>query len=360
MSTFVRVGVIGTGFIARAHLVAHRRLADLDFGARAVVTAVAGLEAVETKQFAEHQAIPFWTTDWSAVMALPDVDVVDVCTPNDLHCAPVLAAVGANKDVICEKPLARDLAEAAVMADAAKARGLRTLCGFAYRFLPAVRAMKNMITDGDLGEIHSFRLAYLQDWGLESRSGWKFDPTRAGSGSVGDLGSHMADLLRFLIGEPAEVSARTASLNPAAKIDDEFVALVTLQSGVHGTLQASRVSPGTKNRLQIEITGTRAAVTWNLERLNELVVQHPRHNCWRLVTNPDDPGAGLWWPPGHALGWESAITNMLLAFFLQRKSSTSDPVVPTFADGVRAAAVCDAILSSSRSGGSVVQIPAVD
>ena len=359
MSTAVRVGVIGTGFIGRAHVVAHRRLQDLDFGARADVTAVAGRDSSETARFAAHQAIPFWTTDWSAVMASPNVDVVDVCTPNDLHAAPVLAAIAAGKDVICEKPLARNLAEAAAMADAARARGVRTLCGFAYRFLPAVLTMREMIANGDLGEIHGFRLAYLQDWGLETHTGWKFDPARAGSGAVGDLGSHLADLVRFLIGEPAEVSARISSLSPGSEIDDEFCALATLRSGAHGLLQTSRVTPGAKNRLEIEIAGSRAAVSWNLERLNELVVQHPRHSCWRLVTNPDDPGAGLWWPPGHALGWESAIANMLLAFFLQRKSSTSDPVVPTFADGVRAAAVCDAILNSSRSGGSVVQIPQV-
>jgi predicted dehydrogenase len=269
------------------------------------------------------------------------VQLFDNSGPNNLHAEPTIAAAEAGKHVICEKPLGRDAAESYDTWQRVEAAGVKHMCAFNYRFVPAVRLAREMIASGALGEIHHFRGAYLQEWGAAEIEAWRFDKSEAGSGALGDLGAHVVDLARYLVGEIADVSAQTATFWPDREVDDAVEAAVRFASGAVGTIEATRFATGDLNRFTWEVNGSKGSLAFDLERPNELVV-----NGARTLVNPEG-----WWPPGHVLGWEHTFVFELRRFL--DAVAGRDTVAPhgaTFEDGVRANEVCDAIVVSAREG----------
>jgi predicted dehydrogenase len=225
------------------------------------------------------------------------------------------------------------------------------MCAFNYRFVPAVRVARELIAAGELGEIRHFRGRYLQEWGTTDAAVWRFDKEAAGSGALGDLGAHVIDLARYLVGEITAVAAATATFQPGREVDDAFEAVVTFESGAIGTIEASRFAPGRKNALSWEINGSRGSLAFELERLNELQVSEGTSGFrTRLISEGDDPFWQWWWPHGHVLGWEHTFVHEL--HHLLSAIAGEGAVAPhgaTFADGYRAAEICDAILRSATS-----------
>jgi predicted dehydrogenase len=362
----VGVGLLGTAFMGRAHAHAYRTLLAMaePLGAPVILQAVAGRDPRRTAEFAERFGVGRPTTDWHAVIEDPDVTVFDNVGPNHLHAEPTLAALAAGKHVVCEKPLALDGAEAWALLAAARRAGVKHMCAFNYRFVPAVKLARQLIGDGRLGEIRHFRARYLQDWLVDPAAevSWRLRSDHAGSGALGDLGSHIIDLARFLVGEIAYVAGAAQTFvhergGERADVDEAFQALIGFESGASGTLEASRVCPGRENSLVFEVNGTDGSLVFDLERLNELWVYRADASLQLrglqrvLATDPSQPGLAGWWPPGHALGWEHTFIDEL-HHFLSAVITGSEvgPDGATFEDGYRAAVVCDAVLTSARSG----------
>ncbi len=362
----IGVGLLGTAFMGRAHAHAYRTLLSMAerLPAPVVLQAVAGRDPRRTAVFAERFGVLQPSTDWHAMIDDPAVTVFDNVGPNHLHAEPTLAALAAGKHVVCEKPLALNADEAWELLSAARHAGVKHMCAFNYRFVPAVKLARELIAEGRLGEIRHFRARYLQDWLVDpaAEMTWRLRSDHAGSGALGDLGSHIIDLARFLVGEIAHVAGATQTFvhergGERADVDEAFQALIGFESGAGGTLEASRVCPGRENSLVFEVNGTRGSVVFDLERLNELWVYRgdgPRQlrGLERvLATDPSQPGLAGWWPPGHVLGWEHTFIDELHHFL--SAVITGGEVGPdgaTFEDGYRAAVVCDAVLASARSG----------
>jgi len=304
--------------------------------------------------------------DWRELVADPRVQVFDNVAPNNLHAEPTVAAAEAGKHVICEKPLGRNADEAYDIWQRTQAAGVKHLCAFNYRFVPAVRLAREMIQAGELGEIHHFRGAYLQDWIADPSTpvSWRLQADEAGSGALGDIGAHVIDLARYLVGEIAAVGALAKTFvgdrpGGAVSVDDAIESIVTFEQGAVGTIEASRFALGRKNALTWEINGSKGSIRFDLERLNELQVHlqgstpGERAQGFRtvLVTEPDHPYWQHWWPQGHIIGWEHSFVHELHHFLTAiRTGGDVRPHGADFEDGYRAAEVCDAILRSATSG----------
>jgi predicted dehydrogenase len=246
------------------------------------------------------------------------------------------------------------------------AAGVKHMCAFNYRFVPAVRLARELIEAGELGEIYHFRGRYLQEWILDADFPivWRLDKDAAGSGALGDLGAHVIDLSRYLVGEIATVTGVTRTFiedRPGGKVDvdDAFEAVVEYENGAVGTIESSRFCPGRKNSFAWEINGSKGSIAFDLERLNELQVHlrdsmpGERAQGFRtvLVSEADHPFWEHWWPHGHIIGWEHSFVHEI--HHLLSAIATDDDVAPhgaTFEDGYRAAEICDAIVRSSDSG----------
>jgi predicted dehydrogenase len=229
---------------------------------------------------------------------------------------------------------------------------VRHLCGFNYRFVPAVRLARELLEAGELGEIVHFRLRYLQGWSWDADPrAWRFDPEQTGTGVLGDIGSHAIDLARYLVGEIASVSASVRAVVPGREVDDHFVATIEFENGVLGTLEASRLARGRINSNVFEVNGSRGSIVFDLERLNELEVAGTNGFRRALVTEPEHPYLQYWWPPGHTLGWGDTVVNEL-AYLLEAIAGEHEVALhgATFEDGYRCSEVVEAILRSAGSG----------
>jgi predicted dehydrogenase len=361
----IGVGLIGTGFMGRAHSHALHTLAHMvsPEPPRPRLVAICGRDAERTATAARRFGYERAVSDWRELLTDPAITLLDNGGPNDLHAAPTIAAAQAGRHVICEKPLGRDADEALETWRRVRATGVTHMCGFNYRFVPAIRLARDLIAAGELGEIRHVRMRYLQDWlrDPDAVASWRLRRSSAGSGAIGDLGSHIIDLTRFLAGEIATVSGVTRTFTGSrpggeVDVDDGFAATIRLADGAIGTLEASRVCLGHKNSLQWEINGARGTLAFDLERLNELwIAQAGRAGDEglrrRLVTEPDDPFMASWWPPGHVLGWEHTFVHELAHLFAAIAAGAG--VAPDGADlrdGYRAAEVCDAIVASAERG----------
>jgi predicted dehydrogenase len=296
-----------------------------------------------------------YVTDWRELVADERIGLFDNSGPNNLHAEPTIAAAEAGKHVICEKPLGRDAAESYETWQRVAATGVKHMCAFNYRFVPAVRLAREMIASGALGDIHHFRSSYLQEWGAADVDVWRFQKSEAGSGALGDLGAHVVDLARYLVGEITDVSAQTATFWPGREVDDAIESTVRFDSGAVGTIEATRFATGRKNAFRWEINGSKGSLAFDLERLNEL--QHSEGSAgFRdiLVSEPDHPFWQFWWPAGHIIGWEHTfvheIHHLLTAI---RDDGDVAPHGATLRDGYRAAEVCDAMARSAETGARV-------
>jgi predicted dehydrogenase len=358
-SAEIGVGMLGYAFMGKAHSHAFHTIATMTSPPLMPrLIAIAGRSREAVAAAAARYGYESWTTDWHELVADPRIGLFDNGGPNALHAEPTIAAARAGKHVLCEKPLGRDADESFEIWRQVAATGVKHMCAFNYRFLPANRLARELIDSGEVGEIRHFRCRYLQDWGDDpALDSWRFHPEEAGSGALGDLMAHVVDLARFLAGELASVSGLVRTFVPGRKVDDAAEAALELASGAIGTIEATRLALGRRNALQWELNGTKGSLAFDLERANELGVFRADGDRARgfktvLVTEADHPFAQWWWPPGHILGWEHSfvheIRHLLEAIAGQGEVA---PYGATFEDGYRAAEVCDAIVRSSREGG---------
>jgi predicted dehydrogenase len=360
----IGVAMLGYAFMGRAHANAYRSLSQMIWPPPLLtqLVAIAGRDRSAVGEAARRFGFEHALTDWRAIVGHEGVGLFDNAGPNDLHREPTLMAARAGKHVICEKPLGRDAEESYEIWRQVAATGVKHMCGFNYRFVPAVRYTRDLIVGGELGEIRHFRARYLQAWGADPEvMTWRFERSHAGSGAVGDLGAHIIDLARYLVGEIQALSAITRTFVPEragrrVDVDDAFEAIVEFEQGAVGTLEASRLCPGRLNHLTFEINGTRGSVAFDLERLNELRLcraDAPETGFQTvIVTEPGHPFIRHWWPPGHVIGWEHTFTHELHHLLTAiRDDGAVRPHGADFEDGYRAAEVCDAILRSGQTGG---------
>jgi predicted dehydrogenase len=382
------VGMVGYGFMGAAHSQAWRTAAHvfgLPLAPRLVALsgrhAEAAQAAADTLGWAEAQ------TDWRALIGRPDIQLIDICAPGDAHAQIAIAALEAGQHVLCEKPLANTLAEAqdmAAAADKARPRGVRSMIGFNYRRVPAIALARQLVRDGRLGEIRQVRASYLQDWLADPAFPltWRLQREHAGSGALGDLGSHIVDLAQYLTGQPVTaVSGSTATFVTARPIEGaaghqtgpvtvDDAALFTARlgspapgTGALGSFEATRFAAGRKNELRLELNGDRGSLAFNLERLNELEYYDGRDDELAgfrriLVTEPGHPYLAAWWPPGHVLGWDATFTHEI-ADLVGAIAAGTDPE-PSFADGLQVQRVLAAVQDSAAHQSAWTPVPAPD
>jgi predicted dehydrogenase len=365
----IGVGMLGYAFMGKAHAHAYRTLAYMMWPPPLVpeLVGIAGRSKEPLSEAARRYGFVSHTTDWRELVADDRVELFDNVAPNWLHREPTIAAARAGKHVVCEKPLARTATESHEMWREAAASGVTHMCGFNYRFVPAVRLAREMLEAGELGDIYHFRGRYLQEWISDPAFPlvWRLKRELAGSGALGDTGAHVLDLGRYLLG--AEVVAVTAITKTfvaerpggSVDVDDAFAATVEFPSGAIGTLEASRFCPGRKNALSFEINGSRGSLAFDLERLNELQVYlnesrpAPGAQGFRtvLVSETDHPFWRYWWPHGHVIGWEHTFAHELHHLLTAIASNGSvAPHGATFEDGYRVAEASDAIARAAESG----------
>ncbi len=369
----IGVGMLGYAFMGKAHSNAFKTLPYMIYPPPAIprLVAIAGRNEAATAAAATRFGYEKYYTDWRAMLEDPAVQLFDNGGPNDTHAEPSILAAQLGKHILCEKPLARTAAESKTMLDAVNKAGVKHMVAFNYRFVPAVRQIRNLIDSGALGQIYHFRAVYLQEWIMPHYGTpmiWRLDKKQAGSGALGDLGAHIIDLAHYLVGGMKSVAAFTKTFiedRPLGDgkgmgkvdVDDAFVAAVEFENGAVGTLESTRFAGGRKNFNCFEINGEKGSVRFNLERMNELEVfwvgEQPKetqgfHNV--LISEGYHPWWEYWWPHGHMIGWEHTFIHEIAHLF---DCIVNDrPVGPhgaTFEDGYRAAVVCDAILESAAS-----------
>src|SRR6185437_2432030 len=258
----IGVGMLGYQFMGKAHSNAYRTLAYMTWPPplRPQLVAIAGRDGAAVDEAALRYGFADAVTDWRALVADDRIGLFDNCGPNNLHTEPTIAAADAGKHVICEKPLGRDAAESYETWRRVAATGVKHMCAFNYRFVPAVRLARQIIESGEIGDITHFRGSYLQDWGAAESDAWRFDKAAAGSGALGDLGAHVVDLARYLVGEIEAVSSEVATFWPGRAVDDAFEAAVRFAGGAVGTLEATRFATGRRNALRWEVNGSRGSI----------------------------------------------------------------------------------------------------
>jgi predicted dehydrogenase len=365
----VRVALFGTKFMGKAHSQAYRNVNMYFPDAPQVEMAViVGRNPEETERARKTYGWQEASTDWKAVLRRKDIDLVDVCTPGNLHAEMAIAVAKAKKHVICEKPLGNTLGEAKRMRDAVKKAGVRHFVMHNYRRVPAVALAKRMIDDGRIGKIYHFRACYLQDWGTSTDVPmvWRFDKSLSGSGALGDLGAHIIDLARYLSGEITEVCGTMetfikqravepgSSKKKAVTVDDAVVFCARFANGAIGTLEASRFALGRKNHNTFEINGSKGSLSFDLENLNNLrfysTEDRPDAQGFHeiiAVSKGKHPYADNWWFDGHILGYEHTFTHSVYDFLKAIKAGKQTH--PDFEDGLRNQMVLDAVEKASKT-----------
>ncbi|MEN2984492.1 MAG: Gfo/Idh/MocA family oxidoreductase [Dictyoglomaceae bacterium] len=369
----IGIGILGYAFMGKAHVNAYKKIPYIYWPPSGIpkLVALCGRSEEKVKESARRYGFQKYYTNWKEMLEDPEVQIFDNSGPNNLHEEPCILALKLGKHVICEKPLARDSNEAKRMLETAMNSPGKNMVAFNYRFVPAIRLAKELIEEGTLGEIYHFRARYLQEWIMDPNFPlvWRLKKEISGSGALGDIGSHIIDLARFLVGEPKSVSAivktfikeRYSEKDPTKKeevnVDDAFVALVEFKNGAIGTLEASRFCAGRKNHQVIEINGSKGTLVFNLERMNELELylnnERKEIRGFRniLVTESFHPFYDKWWPHGHIIGWEHTFVHELYHFIdCIVNNKPVEPYGATFLDGYKCAVICDAILKSSESG----------
>lgn len=377
----VNVGLIGCGFMGKAHSFGYRNVNEMwDPPLKAVMKCISGNEPERIVR-ATAQALGWqeYETDWRRLVQRDDIDLIDISTPNFVHVEEAVAAARAGKHILCEKPLANDLAGARTMTKAAQKARVKAMCGFTYRQAPAVQLARQMIAAGELGEIYHFRAVYLQDWIMDPEFPlvWRLKKPLAGSGALGDLGAHITDMALYLVGNIAEVSGdlktfikqrpvetvraergkeravKTKAVQRGrVTVDDTVLWCARFTNGAVGTFEATRFAGGRKNYHAWQINGSKASIGWNFEDMNYL-------ECWRagegrdqgfrkvLATHPETPNWRAWWPDGHIIGYGECFVNevneMLRAIGENRRPS------PSFRDGLKCQAVLEAVAKSAKT-----------
>ncbi|MBS1790945.1 MAG: Gfo/Idh/MocA family oxidoreductase [Acidobacteria bacterium] len=367
----LNIGLIGYGFMGRAHSNAFRqagRFFDLPYEVN--LKAVCARNADRVKSFAENWGYESIETDWRTLIERKDIDLIDIASPNDTHAEIAIAAAKAGKMIMCEKPLGRNSAEAKAMVEAVEAANVPNSVWYNYRRVPAVTLLKNLLDEGRFGKIFHYRAKFLQDWTISQdlpQGGeglWRLDVSVAGSGVTGDLLAHNIDTAMWLNGPIKEVVAMTETFvkerqhNLTGKvepvgIDDASLFLCRFENGSLASFEATRYARGHKALYTLEINGEHASAFWDLHDLHRLQYFDHRDEGltrgWRSVhiTDGDHPYMSHWWVPGLQIGYEHSFTHQF-ADFLQAVGAGKE-VGPTFRDGLATDLVCDAVLKSAKT-----------
>jgi predicted dehydrogenase len=390
--TTLGVGMVGYAFMGAAHSQAWRtagRFFDLPMQPEMAV--LCGRNAEATTAAAQRMGWRVTETDWKALLRRDDVQLVDVCTPGDTHAEIAIAALEAGKHVLCEKPLANTVDEAKAMvaaAEAARAKGVRSMVGFNYRRVPAVALARRLVAQGRIGQVRHVRGAYLQDWIIDPEFPlvWRLQKDKAGSGALGDIGAHIVDMAQFVVGDeltgvsaltetfikdrplPSEINTAAGGLAASGStergqvtVDDTALFIGRFGGGAVASFEATRFATGRKNAIRLEINGSTGSLAFDFESMNELSfydgTEDPDTAGFRriLVTEPTHPYAGAWWPPGHLLGYEHSFTHEVVDLVRDLAAGT-DPT-PSFADGLQVQQVLDAVIRSAEAGSGWQPIP---
>jgi predicted dehydrogenase len=368
----LNIGLVGYGFMGRTHSNAFLqapRFFDLPY--RPVLKAVAARNADRVKAFAANWGYESIEADWRALVARPDIDVIDIASPNDTHKEIAIAAAKAGKMVMCEKPLGRTAAEARDMVAAVEAAGVPNTVWYNYRRVPAVTMIKNLLDEGRFGRIFHYRAKFLQDWTISQdlpQGGeglWRLDVSVAGSGVTGDLLAHNIDTALWLNGPIASVTAMTETFIKERKhaltgnvqpvgIDDASAFLCRFENGSTATFEATRYARGHKALNTLEINGEHASAAWDLHDLHRIQYfdhgDEGRVRGWRNVhvTDGDQPYMKHWWVPGLQIGYEHTFIHQFADFAIAAAQGRS--LAPTFRDGLATDYVTDAVLKSATTG----------
>jgi predicted dehydrogenase len=368
MKEAISVGIVGAQFMGRAHSNAYIKVASaFDLPAPPVRRAACDINQDALRALAAQYQWQTTETSWERLIARDDIDLIDICTANDLHMSIAVAAAKAGKHVLCEKPIARNADEARRMLDAVREAGVRHMVAFNYRRVPALALARQLIDQGKIGRVFHFNAVYYQDWLVDPNFPyvWRHDAKVAGSGAHGDMNAHIVDLARFLVGDieavcgAREIFVKERALpngqgTKAVTADDAAFALARFRQGALGSFLVTRFATGRKNYMRLEIFGSEGSLAFNLERLNELEYYSRRDDGLEqgfrnvLVTESAHPFLEAWWPPGHIIGWEHTfiheIRDLLVAI------ARGSEVKPDFEDGWRCQQILDAIELSAREG----------
>ena len=368
MDKRINVGIIGTRFMGRAHSSAWGRVSkhfNLAFTPVMKVSCGRSIDA-HHQAFADQYGWESLSDDWEQVVNDPDVDIIDICTSNKSHYSIAMAAIKAGKHVICEKPLAMNATESQVMYETARKAGVVHMTAFNYRQVPAIIYAQQLIQEGKIGKIRHFDAVYYQDWLIDPDFPfvWRNDLEEAGSGAHGDMNAHLVDLARYLVGEVTDVSGTQDIFIKERRIgegsetrevtaDDATSFLCHFENGAMGSFITSRFATGRKNYLKFELFGSKGALKFELERLNELqyysTTDEQGDQGFRtiLVTENVHPFINAWWPPGHIIGWEHTFIHEIKAFL--DAIANNEDVVPNFYDGWKTQQVMDAVVIAAAS-----------
>ena len=375
------VALIGAGFMAKAHSIAYAGMPMFFWPAPYVPVkkTIVDINEAAAKEAKEKFAFESWTTDWHNVINDEDIDVIDICTPNNMHSEIAIAAANAGKNIICEKPISLTVEEAKQMYEASKKNNITTMVAFNYRKTPAVQLAKKYIDEGSIGDILDFHGTYLQDWSADPESplSWRFQKSICGSGALGDIGTHVVDILRYLVGDFKKVNARTATYikerpiqtgfadslgnNKADKssplgevdVDDQCAFMVECSNNAFGIIEATRNAWGRNNYITFEIHGTKGTLAFDYEHRDELQVcfssDPPDRRGFRSVyTGPNHPyGKGMWPIPALGIGYTETKIIECYDFFSGLRNGTE--VSPNFKDGYAIELISDAVLKSART-----------
>ncbi len=374
----MRVALIGYKFMGKAHSHAYRDVGMFFDVPNPTMQVICGRDAAATAAAAQQFGWAESATDWREVIARPDIDLVDISTPNDSHAEIAIAAAKAGKHILCEKPLAMNLAEAKEMLAAVEKAGVVAMVCHNYRYAPAIQLARQLIASGRLGQIYHVRAQYLQDWIMDPNfpAVWRLQKDQTGSGALGDIGAHIFDLARFLVGEITSLSATMKTFieerptsegagattwgaegtGPKVKVDvdDAIAAIAKFENGALGVFEATRFAGGNRNGNRFEINGSRGSVRWDLENMNNLEVYFADDPAglqgWRTinVTESVHPYVGRWWPPGHIIGYEHTFVHLVYEL-LQGIQNGVTPA-PSFRDGVQNQTVMAAVEESTATG----------
>ena len=368
----LNVGIVGFGFMGRTHANAFRKVTNFfDLAIKPVLKAACGRDEAKLKDYCERWGWESSETDWRKLIERSDIDVIDICTPNDSHAEIAIAAARAGKMVMCEKPLSMDGPQGEEMVREIEKAGVANMVWYNYRRAPAVTFAKQLIEEGRLGRIFHYRAKFLQDWTISAElpqggAGlWRLDAAAAGSGVTGDLLAHCIDTALWLNGNIDSVTAmtetfikeRTHSLTgqkQEVKIDDACAFLARFANGSLATFESTRYARGHKALYTFEINGEHASIAWDLHDLHRLQYFDHRDRgnlrAWRSihVTDGDHPYMSKWWVPGLQIGYEHTFVHQVADFF--QGIADGVPAAPTFRDALETQYVCDAVLDSAKQG----------
>jgi predicted dehydrogenase len=368
----LNVGMVGYGFMGRAHSNAWRKVSNFfDTGYRLVLKAASARDPAKLKAFAETWGYESTEADWRKLVERKDIDAIDICAPNDMHAEIAIAAAAAGKMVLCEKPLARNAAEALPMVEAVEKAGVANMVWYNYRRVPAVSLIKQVVESGRLGTIYHYRAKFLQDWTISpdvpqgGAGTWRLDVEAAGSGVTGDLIAHCVDTAIWINGSISNLTAMTETFVKERKhaltgkaqpvgIDDAAAVLCHFANGSLGTFESTRYARGHKALYTLEINGQHGSFAWDLHDMNRVQwFDHRVEGALRgwtsiLVTDGEHPYLGRWWVPGLVIGYEHSFVHQVADFLDGLKSGR--PAAPTFREALETTKVCDAIIESGRSG----------